>query len=108
MATERLPRANESRSSLGKSPSIVVAVCVLIVSVMALAFSVGRHFPISPAVKTDEMRVPVGGSLEPITQRSAIAYDRLEVDRGGAKTNSFSAASVSTTRQARRGDRDDD
>lgn len=88
-----------------RTPTFVLG--VLVVSLVALAFSVGRHFPIdSVSREEDENWIETGAplrSLEEITKSPAIAFDRLEVDRGGLESSSSGA-----TPQAKRGDRDDD
>ena len=83
----------------GGRTAMAFAVGALLVSVVALAFSVGRHFPIPAAAEDERAKVP-SGPLEEIKTYGAIAYDRLEVDRGGAHARD-------AVRNASRGDADD-
>jgi len=102
MAPERITTSKSAKRMIGFSPAVVLAMGAVVVSLVALAFSVGRHFPISAATDLNQAGAPTG-DLETIRQTAAIAYDQLEVDRGVAATSTYSA-----TRQARRGDSDDD
>ncbi len=80
---------------------MVVASAVLVVSMLALAFSIGRYFPMPRTTDTNHRPVLTDAlePLEEIKQRQAIEFDRLEVDRGGAELGSEDAM-----RQAKRGD----
>ena len=124
MATGKLVKRYESHRRFDIPATLVFAVFALAVSIVAVAFSVGRHFPISPSVDMENTRALATSSsegrgllqeitqLKEITQRAAIAYDRLKVDRGSTETSSYETASnnatvTSATQQARRGNPDD-
>src|SRR5262245_35558401 len=66
------------------------AVCV---SALALAFSLGRHWPLKPQAEKQPEILP---TLAEVRRRPAVAFDQLEIDRGTAASEDLSPGSGGT------------
>jgi len=60
------------------TPWTAFAAAALLVSVLALTYTLGRRQPLTPA----EPRTMVSDSLDDVRRREPISYEQLQVDRG--------------------------
>ena len=93
---EREPRSEASSS--GGRMALAFATGACCVAALALAFSLGRHWPLSVPVESDA-GVP---SLSEVRRRGAIPFAELAIDRGTEPDKSTRAPAAADVKDAKR------
>jgi hypothetical protein len=81
ITTPRNGMAGGHRYSVEMTAGRVFALAAVAVASLALAFNLGRHWPIASSAGSS-------GRMDEITRRGAVSYEQLEVDRGALSSAS--------------------